>query len=151
MPLNEDRRRSGEARPAVLILAGSESDRPIVEKAEKVLAEAGVEYTFEVASAHRTPDRVAELARAAEGKGYRVVIAAAGLAAALPGVVAAHTRLPVIGLPVGAGPLKGMDALLAIAMLPPGVPVATVGIDAGANAGHLALRILGGGHSPGEA
>lgn len=127
----------------VLIVAGSESDRPIVEKAERVLAEAGVGYTFEVASAHRDPDRVAELARGAEANGFRVIIAAAGLAAALPGVMAAHTRLPVIGLPVGAGPLKGIDALLAIAMLPPGVPVATVGIDNGANAAHLALRILG--------
>lgn len=130
-------------RPEVLIVAGSESDRPVVEKAEKVLRDAGVEYAFEVASAHRTPDRVAELAREAEGRGFRVVIAAAGLAAALPGVVAAHSRLPVIGLPVAAGALRGIDALLAIAQMPPGVPVATVGIDAGANAAHLALRILG--------
>ena len=90
------------AKALVLIVAGSESDRPVVEKAEKVLEEAGVGYEFEVASAHRTPDRVAELARTAEEKGYRVVIAAAGLAAALPGVMAAHTRLPVIGLPVAA-------------------------------------------------
>lgn len=127
----------------VLILAGSESDRVVVEKAEKVLREAGVEYEFEVASAHRTPDRVAELARGAEERGFRVVIAAAGLAAALPGVVAAHSRLPVIGLPIAAGALKGVDALLAIAQMPPGVPVAAVGIDAGANAAHLALRILG--------
>ena len=87
--------------PLVLIVAGSESDRPVVEKAEKVLREAGVAYEFEVASAHRTPDRVAELARGAEGRGVRVVIAAAGLAAALPGVMAAHSKLPVIGLPVG--------------------------------------------------
>jgi phosphoribosylaminoimidazole carboxylase PurE protein len=130
-------------RPEVLIVAGSESDRPVVEKAEKVLRDAGVEYAFEVASAHRTPDRVAELAREAEARGFRVVIAAAGLAAALPGVVAAHSRLPVIGLPVAAGALRGIDALLAIAQMPPGVPVATVGIDAGANAAHLALRILG--------
>lgn len=129
--------------PEVLIVAGSESDRPVVEKAEKVLREAGVAYEFEVASAHRTPDRVAELARGAEGRGIRVVIAAAGLAAALPGVMAAHSRLPVIGLPVAAGALKGVDALLAIAQMPPGVPVAAVGIDAGANAAHLALRILG--------
>lgn len=129
--------------PAVLIVAGSESDRPVVEKAEKVLREAGVAYEFEVASAHRTPDRVAELAKGAEGRGVRVVIAAAGLAAALPGVMAAHTRLPVIGLPVAAGALKGIDALLAIAQMPPGVPVAAVGIDAGANAAHLALRIIG--------
>ncbi|MGH7556942.1 MAG: AIR carboxylase family protein [Gemmatimonadota bacterium] len=127
----------------VLIVAGSESDRPIVDKAEKVLREAGVDCTVEIASAHRTPDRVAELARGAADAGYGVVIAAAGLAAALPGVVAAHTSLPVIGLPVGAGPLKGIDALLAITMMPPGVPVAAVGIDSGANAGHLALRILG--------
>lgn len=132
-----------KAGPEVLIVAGSESDRPIVEKAETVLRQAGVEYEFEVASAHRTPDRVAELAREAEGRGFRVVIAAAGLAAALPGVMAAHSRLPVIGLPVGAGALRGVDALLAIAQMPPGVPVAAVGIDAGANAGHLALRILG--------
>ena len=134
-------RRGGGAE--VLILAGSESDRVVVEKAEKVLREAGVEYEFEVASAHRTPDRVAELARGAEERGFRVVIAAAGLAAALPGVVAAHSRLPVIGLPIAAGALKGVDALLAIAQMPPGVPVAAVGIDAGANAAHLALRILG--------
>jgi phosphoribosylaminoimidazole carboxylase PurE protein len=129
--------------PEVLIMVGSESDRPVVEKAMKVLDEAGVGYDFEVASAHRSPDRVAELARTAAGKGYKVVIAAAGLAAALPGVVAAHTQLPVIGLPVSAGPLKGVDALLAIAQLPPGVPVATVGIDNGQNAAWLALRILG--------
>jgi phosphoribosylaminoimidazole carboxylase PurE protein len=129
--------------PEVLIIAGSESDRPIVEKATRVLDEAGVGYDFEVASAHRNPDRVAELARGAAGKGYRVVIAAAGLAAALPGVVAAHCPLPVIGLPIGAGPLRGVDALLAIVQLPPGVPVATVGIDNGQNAAWLALRILG--------
>ena len=139
------------AGPAVLILAGSESDRPVVEKAIRVLDEAGVGYDFEVASAHRDPERVAELSREAASKGYRVVIAAAGLAAALPGVVAAHSRLPVIGLPVGAGPLRGVDALLAIAMLPPGVPVATVGIDNGQNAAHLALRILGhAGPAPGS-
>jgi phosphoribosylaminoimidazole carboxylase PurE protein len=129
--------------PEVLIVAGSESDRAVVEKVEKVLRDAGVEYEFEVASAHRTPDRVAELARGAEARGIKVLIAAAGLAAALPGVMAAHSRLPVIGLPVAAGALRGIDALLAIAQMPPGVPVATVGIDAGANAAHLALRILG--------
>ena len=137
--MSEPDRRS----PEVLIVAGSESDRPVVEKAEKVLRDAGVEYEFEIASAHRTPDRVAELAKGAEARGIRVVIAAAGLAAALPGVVAAHSRLPVIGLPVAAGALRGIDALLAIAQMPPGVPVATVGIDAGGNAAHLALRILG--------
>ena len=126
----------------ILIVAGSESDRPVIEKAQKVLDQAQVEYEVEIASAHRDPDRVAKLSREAAGRGFGVVIAAAGLAAALPGVVAAHSELPVIGLPVGAGPLKGVDALLAIAMMPPGVPVATVGIDNGANAAHLALRIL---------
>jgi phosphoribosylaminoimidazole carboxylase PurE protein len=134
--------------PEVLILAGSNSDRDVVAKAEKVLQAANVAYRFEIASAHRNPDRVAELASRAAEDGFRVVIAAAGLAAALPGVVAAHTTLPVIGLPVGAGPLRGVDALLAIAMMPPGVPVATVGIDSGANAAHLALRILGRASTP---
>lgn len=127
----------------MLIVAGSESDRTVVEQAERVLREAGVTYEFEVASAHRTPDRVAELARGAEARGVKVVIAAAGLAAALPGLMAAHSRLPVIGLPVAAGALRGVDALLAIVQMPPGVPVAAVGIDSGANAAHLALRILG--------
>jgi len=108
-----------------------------------VLEQAGVACDVEVASAHRDPDRVAELAKTAAAQGYRVVIAVAGLAAALPGVVAAHTPLPVIGLPVSAGPLKGIDALLSMTMLPPGVPVATVGIDNGQNAARLALRILG--------
>ena len=129
--------------PPILILAGSESDRPTLAAAEKVLTAAGVGFRIEIASAHRTPDRVAELARGAEAAGVRVIIAAAGLAAALPGVVAAHTLLPVVGLPIAAGPLHGMDALLAIAQLPPGVPVATVGIGNAANAAHLALRILG--------
>ncbi|MCK5438532.1 MAG: AIR carboxylase family protein [Gemmatimonadetes bacterium] len=132
----------------ILILAGSSSDRDVVAKAEKVLQAANVVYRFEIASAHRDPGRVAELASRAAEDGFRVIIAAAGLAAALPGVVAAHTTLPVIGLPVGAGPLRGVDALLAIAMMPPGVPVATVGIDSGANAAHLALRILGRASTP---
>lgn len=141
--MNTEKKMANGQRARVLIVAGSESDLAVVEKAEKVLRDAKVAYRVEVASAHRTPERVAELARGAEEAGYGVVIAAAGLAAALPGVMAAHTRLPVIGLPVGAGPLRGVDALLAIAMMPPGVPVAAVGIDNGANAAHLALRILG--------
>jgi phosphoribosylaminoimidazole carboxylase PurE protein len=141
--VNTKKKKANGQRARVLIVAGSESDLAVVERAEKVLRDAEVAYRVEVASAHRTPERVAELARGAEEAGYGVVIAAAGLAAALPGVMAAHTRLPVIGLPVGAGPLRGVDALLAIAMMPPGVPVAAVGIDNGANAAHLALRILG--------
>jgi phosphoribosylaminoimidazole carboxylase PurE protein len=100
-----------------------------------------VEVQVEVSSAHRQPDRTVELARGAEEAGFSVVICAAGLAAALPGVVAAHTRLPVIGLPLNAA-LGGLDALLSIVQMPPGVPVACVGIDNARNAAHLALRIL---------
>ena len=125
----------------VLILMGSESDREKMEKAVPILTEAGVAVDVEVSSAHRQPDRTAELARTAEEKGYRVVICGAGLSAALPGVVAAHTQLPVIGVPLNAA-LGGLDALLSVAQMPPGVPVACVGIDNAKNAAHLALRIL---------
>jgi phosphoribosylaminoimidazole carboxylase PurE protein len=126
----------------VLILAGSESDRERVASAFEVLDEAGVGYDFEVSSAHRDPERTAEVARSAKDKGYRVIIAAAGLAAALPGAVAALTDLPVVGLPLDVGPLRGVDALYAITQLPPGCPVATVGIGNAKNAALLALRIL---------
>ena len=126
----------------VLILVGSESDRPRIEPAFKVLDDAGVSYDFHVASAHREPERTAEIVRAARTGGARVVIAGAGLSAALPGYAASLTDLPVIGVPFAAGPLNGIDALLAIVQLPPGVPVATVGIDNAKNAAHLALRIL---------
>ena len=126
----------------VLILVGSESDRPAMEKGFTVLEDAGVEYEFIVSSAHRDPVRTAELASGAKEAGFGVVIAGAGLSAALPGVVAAHTDLPVIGVPVSAGTLGGLDALLSIVQMPPGVPVATVGIDNSRNAAHLALRIL---------
>ena len=105
----------------------------------------GIAWEFEVRSAHRTPDAVAEYARAAAGRGLRVLICGAGLSAALPGVVAAHTELPVIGVPLRSSMsvLDGLDALLAIAQMPPGVPVAAVGVDNAKNAGHLAARILG--------
>jgi len=126
----------------VLILAGSESDRERIAPAFAVLEDAGVGYDFIVSSAHRDPERTAELARSAKEQGYRVVIAAAGLAAALPGAVAALTDLPVIGLPLDVGPLRGVDALYAIAQLPPGCPVGTVGIGNAKNAALLALRIL---------
>ena len=125
----------------VLVLLGSESDRSKVEPALPILRDAGVEVQVEVSSAHRQPDRTAELARGAEAAGFSVVICAAGLSAALPGVVAAHTRLPVIGVPLSAA-LGGLDALLSIVQMPPGVPVACVGIDNARNAAHLALRIL---------
>jgi len=113
-----------------------------MEKGVAVLEEAGVETQFVVSSAHRDPERTAELATTASDRGFAVVICGAGLAAALPGVVAAHTELPVIGVPISAGTLGGLDALLSIAQMPPGVPVATVGIDNSRNAAHLALRIL---------
>jgi phosphoribosylaminoimidazole carboxylase PurE protein len=128
--------------PDVLILVGSESDRPRIEPAFKVLDDAGVSYEFHVASAHREPERTADIVRKAKPGGTRVVIAGAGLSAALPGYAASLTDLPVIGVPFASGPLNGIDALLAIAQLPPGVPVATVGIDNARNAAHLALRIL---------
>ena len=127
----------------ILIVCGSESDRERVQPALAVLDDAGVGYEFVVSSAHRNPDRTAELAKGARDAGYRVVIAAAGLSAALPGSVAALTDLPVIGLPLDVGPLRGVDALYAIAQLPPGCPVATVGIGNAKNAALLALRILG--------
>lgn len=127
----------------VLIIAGSESDRERVEGAFKVLDDAGVPYDFVVSSAHRHPEQTAKLAKNAKKGGYEVIIAAAGLAAALPGTVSALTDLPVIGLPLDVGPLRGVDALYAIVQLPPGCPVGTVGIGNAKNAALLALRILG--------
>ncbi len=121
---------------------GSESDRPTMEKGADILREAGVDVQVEVSSAHREPNRTAKIATEAAEQGFSVVICGAGLSAALPGVVAAHTTLPVIGVPVSAGTLGGLDALLSVAQMPPGVPVAAVGIDNAKNAAHLALRIL---------
>jgi phosphoribosylaminoimidazole carboxylase PurE protein len=125
----------------VLILMGSESDRATMEKAVPILNGADVETEVIVSSAHRQPDQTADLARSAESRGFGVVICGAGLSAALPGVVAAHTTLPVIGVPINAA-LGGLDALLSVVQMPPGVPVACVGIDNAKNAAHLALRIL---------
>jgi 5-(carboxyamino)imidazole ribonucleotide mutase len=127
------------------ILVGSESDRERMEPALDVFDEQGVAYEFEVRSAHRTPDAVAEYARTARERGLRVLICGAGLSAALPGAVAAHTDLPVIGVPLRSSlsVLDGLDALLAISQMPPGVPVATVGVDNARNAAALAIRILG--------
>jgi 5-(carboxyamino)imidazole ribonucleotide mutase len=127
------------------ILVGSESDRERMRAATDLLDERGVGYEFEVRSAHRTPDAVAEYARSARERGLRVLICGAGLSAALPGVVAAHTDLPVIGVPLRSSlsVLDGLDALLAIAQMPPGVPVAAVGVDNAKNAAALAIRILG--------
>ncbi|PYO42623.1 MAG: 5-(carboxyamino)imidazole ribonucleotide mutase [Gemmatimonadetes bacterium] len=128
--------------PDVLIVVGSESDKPRIEPAFEVLKQAGVSYEFHVSSAHRQPEETGKLVAGARQRGFRVIIAGAGLSAALPGYASSHTDLPVIGVPFASGPLNGMDALLAIAQLPPGVPVGTVGIDNAKNAAHLAIRIL---------
>ena len=130
------------AKKDVLIIVGSESDRDRVAGAFEVLDQAGVGYDFVVSSTHRNPEQTAQIAKEARGKGYRVVIAAAGLAAALPGSVASLTDLPVIGVPLDVGPLHGVDALYAIAQLPSGCPVGTVGIGNAKNAALLAVRIL---------
>lgn len=127
----------------VLVLMGSDSDREVMQKGVTVLDEHGIESEVVVSSAHREPQKTAELAASAEERGFGVVICGAGLSAALPGVVAAHTDLPVIGVPISAA-LGGMDALLSTVQMPPGVPVAAVGIDNSRNAAHLAIRILGG-------
>ena len=130
--------------PRVGIVMGSKSDLPAMEKAEKELTERGIRSEVRVMSAHRDPDVVADYAKNARMRGLRVIIAGAGLAAALPGVVAAHTDLPVIGVPLTSSTsiAGGLDALLAIAQMPPGVPVATVGVDNAKNAAVLAARIL---------
>ncbi|HST17676.1 MAG TPA: 5-(carboxyamino)imidazole ribonucleotide mutase [Gaiellaceae bacterium] len=132
------------AEPTVGILVGSESDRERMQGAVDELESRSISWELEVRSAHRMPDAVAEYARAAEGRGIRVLICGAGLAAALPGVVAAHTELPVIGVPLRSSlsVLDGLDALLSIVQMPPGVPVATVGVDNARNAAVLAARIL---------
>ena len=132
------------AGPLVGILVGSESDRERMQGAVDELEELGIRYEFEVRSAHRTPDAVAEYCRTARERGLRVLIAGAGLAAALPGVAAAHTDLPVIGVPLRSSKsvLDGLDALLSIVQMPPGVPVACVGLDNARNAAVLAAQIL---------
>jgi phosphoribosylaminoimidazole carboxylase PurE protein len=126
----------------VLIVVGSESDKPRIEPAFDVLTKAGVTYEFHVSSAHRQPEETSALVKTARAKGFKVIIAGAGLAAALPGFAASLTDLPVIGVPFAVGALNGLDALLATVQVPPGVPVATVGIDNAKNAAHLAVRIL---------
>lgn len=120
---------------------GSTSDLPVMEKAAKLLDEMEIPFEMNALSAHRTPDEVARFAAEAEGRGIRVIIAAAGMAAHLPGVIAASTTVPVIGVPIKSS-LEGMDALLAIVQMPPGIPVATVGINGALNAAILAVQIL---------
>jgi len=126
----------------VLILMGSKSDRPVMEKAEAVLDAFGVPYKTMIRSAHRTPEATVQAVRDAEAAGCQVFICAAGMAAHLAGVVCSKTVRPVIGVPIAAGPLNGEDALHSTVMMPPGLPVATVGINAAKNAALLAIQIL---------
>ncbi len=130
--------------PRVGIVMGSKSDLPAMQAAEKELTDRGIRCEVRVMSAHREPDKVADYAKNARMRGLRVIIAGAGLSAALPGVVAAHTELPVIGVPLTSrtSVAGGLDALLSIAQMPPGVPVACVGVDNARNAAVLAARIL---------
>jgi 5-(carboxyamino)imidazole ribonucleotide mutase len=133
-----------DAPPQVGIVMGSKSDMPVMEKAAAELEQRGIRHETRVMSAHREPDTVAEYAKNARMRGLRVIIAGAGLSAALPGVVAAHTDLPVIGVPLTSktSVAGGLDALLAVTQMPPGVPVASVGVDNAKNAAVLAARIL---------
>ena len=128
--------------PLVGILVGSKSDLPVMEKCTKRLEDLGVDHELEVLSAHRTPDAVAEYVATAPGRGVKVFVCAAGMAAHLAGAVAARTNLPVIGIPIAAGTLGGFDALLATVQMPSGVPVATVAVNGAANAAVLAAQIL---------
>ena len=127
--------------PKVSIRMGSTSDLPVMEAAAKFLNEMKIPFEMNALSAHRTPEKVEEFAKNAHGRGIRVIIAAAGMAAHLPGVIAAMTTLPVIGVPIKAS-LEGLDSLLAIVQMPPGIPVATVGINGAQNAAILAAEIL---------
>jgi 5-(carboxyamino)imidazole ribonucleotide mutase len=131
--------------PLVGIIMGSKSDMDTMEGAAKVLRDSGIRHETRVMSAHREPDTVAEYCKNARMRGLRVIIAGAGLSAALPGVAAAHSDLPVIGVPLSSrlSAAGGLDAILSITQMPPGVPVACVGLDNAKNAGHLAARILG--------
>jgi phosphoribosylaminoimidazole carboxylase PurE protein len=130
--------------PRVGIIMGSKSDMDVMDGAASVLRDAGIKHEVRVMSAHREPATVAEYCSHARIRGLRVIIAGAGLSAALPGVAAAHTDLPVIGVPLSSrlSAMGGLDAILSVVQMPPGVPVASVGLDNAKNAGHLALRIL---------
>ena len=133
---------TGDSRLKVAILMGSEKDLPAMQGAADVLVELGIEHDLQVMSAHRTPERVAEFATGAREAGYGVIICGAGKAAHLAGAVAAHSTLPVIGIPIAAGTLGGLDALLSTVQMPTGIPVATVAVDSAANAAYLAAEIL---------
>ena len=124
------------------IIMGSSSDEGVMEKAGNLLQELGIGFETVVSSAHRNPEQTTVYAREAAARGLRVTIAGAGLAAALPGVLAAHTILPIIGVPIASGALNGVDSLYSIVQMPPGIPVATVGIDNSRNAAMLAAEII---------
>ena len=128
--------------PIVSIIMGSTSDLPVMEKAAKFLDDMDVPFEMNALSAHRTPAEVESFARNAKARGIRVIIAGAGMAAALPGVIAASTTVPVIGVPIK-GMLDGLDAMLSIIQMPPGIPVATVGVNGAQNAAILAVQMLG--------
>lgn len=130
------------AKPLVGILMGSDSDLPVMEKAAEVLKEMGVTYEMDISSAHRLPDKTAGYAKMARSRGIEVLIAGAGMAAHLAGVIAANTTLPVIGVPLKSGALNGVDALYSTVQMPAGIPVATVAIDGANNAAYLACSIL---------
>ena len=129
-------------KPLVSIIMGSTSDLPVMEKAMKFLDDMEVPFEVNALSAHRTPDAVEKFAKDAAGRGLKVIIAGAGMAAALPGVIAASTTLPVIGVPIKGSALDGMDAMLSIIQMPPGIPVATVGVNGAMNAAILAVEIM---------
>jgi 5-(carboxyamino)imidazole ribonucleotide mutase len=129
-------------KPLIGILMGSESDLPVMGKAAEVLKGMGVPYEIDISSAHRLPEKTAHYAKTARERGIEVLIAGAGMAAHLAGVLAAHTTLPVIGVPLKSGALEGVDALYSTVQMPPGIPVATVGIDGSKNAAYLACEIL---------
>ena len=130
------------SKPQVGIIMGSDSDLPVMEKAAEVLKEMGVIYEMDISSAHRLPEKTEEYAKGARGRGIEVIIAGAGMAAHLAGVIASHTTIPVIGVPLKSGALNGVDALYSTVQMPAGIPVATVAIDGAKNAAYLACSIL---------
>ncbi|MGE5614921.1 MAG: 5-(carboxyamino)imidazole ribonucleotide mutase [Bacillota bacterium] len=132
--------------PKAAVVMGSDSDYPVLEGCIRILKEFGADVEVLVCSAHRTPEKAADFAKNAEKNGIEVIIAAAGKAAHLPGVLASYTTLPVIGVPVKSSTMDGLDSLLSIVQMPAGIPVATVAIDGGDNAALLALQIMSGGH-----
>jgi len=140
---NKEMANQKKVHPQVGIIMGSDSDLEIMSQAAKILEDLNIPYEMSVISAHRTPSETAAYSKSAQSRGLKVIIAGAGGAAALPGVVASQTLLPVIGVPIKSKAVEGLDALLSISQMPPGIPVATVGIDGAKNAGLLAAQIIG--------